>query len=228
MHHIMSPTSKHYSMRSPPYQPSGPFVMDTSPPHYPKPLPQKTHRTATPGKRPPGRPPKNKQAMYEPHRPAHIHGDGSQYTMTNYGSPPHHPHTFSHRESPTAMHHSMKSPPPGHHSQGHSRPSHFSPPIPGRTGNVMTFSEALELVKNQSARKMEQAGTYDSPRTHDVSSHGNPQMMGGHQPVYTVHGRVYKRLVKHYTVDSHNRKPLAIYPAKICFIKQLILVFYMY
>lgn len=192
----MSPTAKHYSMKSPPYQPTGNLVIDTSPSHHSKSLPQKAHRTVTPSKRPPGRPPKNKAAMYEPARPSHLHGDGSPFGMSGYGSPPHHHHAFGHRESPTAMHHAIKSPPPSHQAQGHSRPSHFSPPIPGRTGNVMTFSEALELVKHQSARKMEQAGTYDSPRTHEVSSHGNPQMAPGHQPVYTVRGRVYKRYVQ--------------------------------
>ena len=185
----MSPTSKHYSMKSPPYQPGGSHHIDPSQSYHGKPNQQKTHRTATPGKRPPGRPPKNRPAVYEPVRPSHAHPEGSQFGMSNYGSPPQH-HSFGHRESPTGMHHHhMKSPPPSHHSQAHSRPAHFSPPLPGRTGNVMTFSEALELVKNQSARKMEQAGSYESTRTHDVNSRGNPV----HQPVYTVHGRVYKR-----------------------------------
>ena len=198
MPHIMSPTSKHYSMKSPPYVPGGSHIIDTSPSHHAKPQLPKSHRTSTPGKRPPGRPPKNRPVMYEPARPTHAHSDGSQYTMSNYGSPPHHPHAFGHRESPTAMHHSMRSPPPGHQSQAHSKPSHFSPPIPGRTGNVMTFSEALELVKHQSARKMKQGGTYDCQRPHDVNSH--PQMAPAHQPFYTVHGRVYKKCVPSYII----------------------------
>ena len=60
----------------------------------------------------------------------------------------------------------------------------------------MTFSEALELVKNQSARKMEQAGSYDSGRTHSSNAIGQPRMSTVQQPVYTVHGRVYKRFVE--------------------------------
>ena len=192
MPHIMSPTSKHYSMKSPPYGPGGSHVLDVAPSHPIRPQLSKTHRNTAPGKRPPGRPPKNRPVLYEPPRPTHSHSDRSQYTMSKYGSPPPH-HAFGHRESPTAIHHPMKSPPPSHQPQTHSKPSHFSPPIPGRTGNVMTFSEALELVKHQSARKMEQAGSYDCPRTHNVNTH--PQMAPVHQPFYTVHGRVYKKYV---------------------------------
>jgi len=193
MPHIMSPTSKHYSMKSPLYGPGGPHAIDTAPSHHAKPQAQKTHRTSAPGKRPPGRPPKNRPVAYEPQQPAHVHPDGLQYTMSQYSSPPHHPHAFGHRQSPTAIHHAVKSPPPSHHPQGHSTPSHFSPSIPGRTGNVMTFSEALEMVKHQSARKMEQSGPYDYSRAHDINPHSNPRVVPVQQPFYTVHGRVYKK-----------------------------------
>ena len=179
---LISPGAKQYGMQSSPYPAPGGPVIDTLK-HE-----QKSSRPTAPGKRPPGRPPKNRAV--EP-RHSRLPHDSPDYSIAKYTSPPgHHP---GYQDPQVAMHHPLRSPSPGHQVQHHSRPSHFSPPIPGRTGNVMTFSEALELVKHQSARKMEQAPSYDSPRTHNTSASAKPHMVSGHQPFYTAGGRVYRR-----------------------------------
>ncbi|XP_065051572.1 MPN domain-containing protein-like [Rhopilema esculentum] len=179
---LISPGAKQYGMQSSPYPTPGGPAIDTLK-HEPK-----SGRATAPGKRPPGRPPKNR--VVEP-RHSRLPHDSPDYSMAKYTSPPgHHP---GYQDPQVAMHHPLRSPSPGHQVQHHSRPSHFSPPIPGRTGNVMTFSEALELVKHQSARKMEQAPSYDSRRTHNTSATAKPHMVSGHQPFYTAGGRVYRR-----------------------------------
>ncbi len=153
--------------------------------HSPRAPSLKSPKPTIARKKPLGRPPKNRPPELTRHpSPSSVN---AKFHSPKFDSPPplHSPRQISPKGVPSPI----KSPPAGYHQPHHSRPSDFSAPIPGRTGNVMTFSEALELVKSQSAKKMEQADSYGKSHTSSASS-GAPRMS---TTPYVVHGRVYKK-----------------------------------
>eukprot|EP00794_Sanderia_malayensis_P017305 gene17305-19038_t len=175
IHPLFSPMSEHGK--------GTPDTMPISLPiQVPKPSSLKTPKAPAVKKRI-GRPPKNRSLA---ELPAASHSV-DKYGLPLFGSPPHVP--SPHQASPKLAQRQMKSPTPDKASH-HSRLSDFQTPIPGRTGNVMTFSEALELVKSQSTGKMEQSGTYSRPQTSNVSM-GTPRMSAMSHS--SASGRVYKR-----------------------------------
>lgn len=160
--------------------------------------PKETGTKRRPQGRPPGRPPKSRTSSTDSRS---TEPSEKQLDISNLRSPP---HLNDSRHMSHGYYPPVQSPPGSHHSSHHSRSSQFSPPIPGRTGNVMTFSQALEMMKNQSARKMEQAS---SPSRTQLASASSAEPKMSPMP-YVVHGRVYKKKPGRPPKDSS--KPAAI------------------